>query len=128
MNIKIATVGLAHPFEVGYDQAENLLATTVRTLEEQGISCTIHMDPIVRDDPAVSRWYDITKRIVCDIDERISLHDFRMVPGFTHTNLIFDIAVPFENKIPEDKLKNLIGSKISEIDSTFFTVITIDRI
>jgi len=99
-----------------------------RLFEEQGISCTIHMDPIVRDDPAVSRWYDITKRIVCDIDERISLHDFRMVPGFTHTNLIFDIAVPFENKIPEDKLKNLIGSKISEIDSTFFTVITIDRI
>lgn len=39
MNIKIATVGLAHPFEVGYDNAENLLATTVKTLEAEGISC-----------------------------------------------------------------------------------------
>ena len=39
MNIKIATVGLAHPFEVGYDNAENLLATTVKTLEKEGISC-----------------------------------------------------------------------------------------
>ncbi|MBE6581588.1 MAG: cation transporter [Ruminococcaceae bacterium] len=99
-----------------------------RLFEEQGISCTIHMDPIVRDDPAVSRWYDITKRIVKEIDPRISLHDFRMVPGFTHTNLIFDIAVPFENTTPESELKSLIGAKISQIDNTYFTVITIDRV
>ena len=39
MKIKIATVGLAHPFEVGYDNAENLLAATVKTLEKEGIDC-----------------------------------------------------------------------------------------
>lgn len=99
-----------------------------RLYEEHAISCTIHMDPIVRDDPEVSRWYDITKRIVTDLDPRISLHDFRMVPGFTHTNLIFDIAVPFEIKTPESELKTAIGTEISKIDSTYFTVITIDRV
>ena len=99
-----------------------------RLYDEQGISCTIHMDPIVRDDPAVSRWYDIAKRIVTELDPRITLHDFRMVPGFTHTNLIFDIAVPFENKTPESELKATIGARIAEVDNTYFTVITIDRI
>lgn len=99
-----------------------------RLYEEEQISCTIHMDPIVRDDAEVTRWYDITKRVLAEIDPTIGLHDFRMVPGFTHTNLIFDIAVPFENKTPELELKSEIGARISAIDETYFTVITVDRI
>ena len=99
-----------------------------RLYEEEQISCTIHMDPIVRDDAEVTRWYEITKQVLAEIDPAIGLHDFRMVPGFTHTNLIFDIAVPFENKTPEQELKSEIGARICAIDETYFTVITVDRI
>ena len=59
---------------------------------------------------------------------KYALHDFRIVPGPTHTNLIFDIAVPFEIRTPEHLLKEEIDSKIRAIDPTYFTVITIDRI
>ncbi len=95
--------------------------------EEAHIDCTIHMDPVIRDDPEVTKWQEITKKLLAEIDPRIGLHDFRMVPGFTHTNLIFDIAVPFEIKTTPAKLKELIGDKVAAIDDTYFTVITVDR-
>ena len=99
-----------------------------RLAEEQHIACTIHMDPIVTDDEEVNKWLAIAKRAVGEIDARIELHDFRIVPGLTHTNLIFDIAVPFEIKTPERELKEAIDAKIRAIDPTYFTVITVDRI
>ena len=99
-----------------------------RLAEEAHVICTIHMDPIIRDDPEVRKWQEITKRIVAEIDPRIGVHDFRMVPGFTHTNLIFDIAVPFEIKTAPEELQELIGKRISEVDGTYFTVITVDRV
>ncbi len=98
-----------------------------RLAEEVHIDCTIHMDPVIRDDPEVAKWQEITQEILAEIDPRIGLHDFRMVPGFTHTNLIFDIAVPFELKTAPEELKNEIGERIAAIDDTYFTVITVDR-
>jgi hypothetical protein len=82
----------------------------------------------VTDDPLLDEWRERLIALAAALDKRLQIHDFRMVPGFTHTNLIFDIAVPFENNTPEDELKSLIGARISQIDNTYFTVITIDRI
>ena len=98
-----------------------------RLAEELHIACTIHMDPIVTDDEEVNKWLDIAREAVAAVDARIELHDFRIVPGLTHTNLIFDIAVPFEIKTPERELKDLIDTKIRAVDPAYFTVITVDR-
>jgi len=98
-----------------------------RLLDEEHISCTIHMDPIVTDDEEVNRWLATVKAAVAEVNSEIALHDFRIVPGLTHTNLIFDIAVPFEVKTPEQTLKEEIDRKIRAIDPTYFTVITVDR-
>ena len=98
-----------------------------RRLFEEHITCTIHMDPIVTDNAEVTHWRNAVKSAVAEIDARIDVHDFRMVPGQTHTNLIFDVAVPFEVEIPEHTLKEQINGRVQALDPTYFTVITVDR-
>ena len=98
-----------------------------RLSDEEQISCTVHMDPIVTDDEEVNKWLATVKAAVAEVNSEIELHDFRIVPGLTHTNLIFDIAVPFEIKTPEQTLKEEIDAKIRSIDPSYFTVITVDR-
>ena len=55
------------------------------------------------------------------------MHDFRFVEGVTHSNLIFDVTVPFEVKESDDEIKRRISLKISEKHPNYFTVLTIDR-
>lgn len=99
-----------------------------RLLEEEHIECTIHMDPIITDDAEIDKWHAMAKQAVEEIDPRIQIHDFRVVPGLTHTNLIFDIAVPFEIKMPDKELKDAVAATISAADATHFCVITVDRV
>ncbi|MBO5326837.1 MAG: cation transporter [Clostridia bacterium] len=99
-----------------------------RLFEEAGIECTIHLDPIITDDERVVRWRETVSGIVKKIDERLQIHDFRMVPGATHTNLIFDVAAPFEVPMSDAELKKQIATAVFAQDPTYFTVITIDRV
>lgn len=98
-----------------------------RLYNELGIQATIHMDPIVTDDEQVNALRERVKAALKEIDERIGMHDFRFVAGQTHSNLIFDVTVPFEIKESDEKIKELISSKISELDPSYFTVLTVDR-
>ena len=99
-----------------------------RTLKEK-LSCeaTIHMDPVVTDDEAINELKAVVCTLVKDIDERVTIHDFRMVSGPTHTNLIFDVAVPFSIKMTDEQIKEKIGQLVSEYNSSYFTVITVDK-
>ena len=98
-----------------------------RLAEEENIIATIHMDPIVTNDPLVTELRDKVTALIKGMDERLSLHDFRMVKGSTHSNLIFDVAVPFEIKTDTNELKTAIDAAVKTIDETYCTVITIDR-
>ena len=98
-----------------------------RLRKECGIEATIHMDPIVTDDEQVNALRKKITDAVHRIDERICIHDFRCVVGETHTNLIFDIAVPFEVKMTEEEVRRAVAQKASEIDPSYFTVVTVDR-
>ena len=98
-----------------------------RLFVEQGIRTTIHMDPIVTDDEKVSALRILVAKAVKEIDMRLTIHDFRYVEGITHSNLIFDVTVPFEIKDTNDRIKELVSNKIAEIDPNYFAVITIDR-
>jgi len=94
---------------------------------ELGIQSNIHMDPIVTNDAEVSHMREVTRGLVKEIDERLDIHDFRFVRGVTHTNLIFDISAPFELKMSDNDLKKEIDRRISQHNSEYFTVTTIDR-
>lgn len=91
------------------------------------IMMTIHLDPIVIDDPVVNELHQKVVSAVKQIDENVSVHDFRVVFGTTHSNLIFDVSVPFDCKIPPETIKNEIDAKVKQIDSTYNTVVTVDR-
>ena len=88
---------------------------------------TIHLDPIVTDDEQVNELRRRVAELVKEIDERLSIHDFRFVPGHTHSNLLFDVCAPFEVKMCDRELKDKVSAAVSRIDANYFAVITIDR-
>lgn len=103
------------------DNIEQKLATTL------GCQAVIHMDPVVVDDEATDQMRRLVKLIVKSVDETLSMHDFRMVPGTTHTNLIFDVVLPFEVPMTEEEVKEIISEKVRELPGNHYAVIQIDR-
>ncbi len=95
--------------------------------EKLGIACTIHMDPIVTDDEDVNRLKNILFETMRENALNYKIHDFRTVIGNTHTNLIFDVVLPFDEEIKENELKEKICSLISEKHPDYYCVITVDR-
>ena len=98
-----------------------------RICRECGIRATIHMDPIVTDDAAVNALRDVVLAEVRAVDPSLSIHDFRFVAGPTHSNLIFDLAVPFECPRSNEELRRAVSSRLSRLDPSYFSVITVDR-
>ena len=98
-----------------------------RIEEELGIRCTIHLDPIAVNDEEVNRLRDIALKAVKTVDERITIHDFRAVIGATHTNVIFDIVLPFESKLSPSEACDMIQKSIGLENDNIYSVITVDR-
>ena len=99
-----------------------------RLAVECGIEATVHMDPIAIHDPRVSELRAYAEAIVLGFDDRLRIHDFRIVPGETHTNLIFDIAAPFELALTNAELRSRVADTIHERNRHLFAVITVDRV
>ena len=98
-----------------------------RIFTELDIQCTIHLDPINLNDETVAALREIALQGVKNVDEKISIHDFRVVTGVTHTNLIFDIVLPFESKLSPFDAKHEIEKEINGLRNDLFCVITVDR-
>ncbi len=95
--------------------------------EKLGCDAVIHMDPIVTDDEKVISLREIVVETVRSVDERLSIHDFRVVTGPTHTNVIFDAVVPYDVKLSDREVRERIATAISGVNETYFAVINIDR-
>lgn len=90
-----------------------------------GIFLVIHMDPVDADNPMTVKLKKMAEEILAGLDERLSLHDFRIVDAGNQINIIFDLVVPREyTKVRQDELKQKIYQKIREQDSRYFCVIT----
>ena len=122
-SLHIEVDGSANIFDV-HDAIDNVER---RISSELGVICTIHMDPIVTDDKRVCELREQVLALVREIDQRLNIHDFRFVEGPTHTNIIFDIAVPFEVAIPEEEIIESARQKVSSLDENYFSVILVDR-
>ena len=94
--------------------------------EKLNIMASIHMDPVEVDNPLVIKYKQLVTDIIEEIDPELSFHDFRIVTGPTHTNLIFDLVITHDYIGSTKELKNKIQSKIKEKDDNLFTVISID--
>ncbi|NLO99576.1 MAG: cation transporter [Clostridiaceae bacterium] len=91
------------------------------------VNTVIHMDPIVTDDESINDLRRKVDEIVRGIDDKLSMHDFRVVMGKTHSNLIFDVLLPPSFDSCETELRKTIDEEIKKIDTTFNSVITLDR-
>ena len=89
---------------------------------------TIHMDPIVINDAKINEAKASVEKIVKEINENYSIHDFRMTDGGKRINLIFDLVIPRDDKIDKDALRKEIIEKIKKIDSKYYAVFTIEHL
>lgn len=95
-------------------------------LEKDGLHVVIHFDPIVTSDERVGDMRRWLSQAVKGVDAALSIHDLRMVPGPTHTNLIFDCVVPPGFAMSELEIKQAIKRLVRQKDPTYFCVITVE--
>ncbi len=96
--------------------------------EKLGIELVIHMDPIDTNSEEIRNTKEDVKKVLAEIDGRITFHDFRMTPiAKAKTNLIFDIVLPSDITENDSEITSLISEKIKKINETYCTVITVDR-
>lgn len=96
--------------------------------EKFDVNLVVHMDPIDTDDKAIASAREKMINILKEINEKLTLHDFRMTPaGDTCTNLIFDVVIPSHFTLSERALNDIICQKALEVDKTYVCVITFDR-
>jgi len=95
---------------------------------DMGCLTTIHMDPVVTSDERVTKLKETCTDIVKAIGVKLTLHDFRVVFGETHTNLIFDVVIPYDFALEDEEVTKLIQTKIWEtIGNDYFAVINVDK-
>ena len=87
----------------------------------------IHMDPVVVGDPTVMALHQQVAALVKTIDPRITIHDFRMVPGQTHTNLIFDAVIPFDERLTRQQVADRIRQMVSEMEGDYRAVVKVEN-
>ena len=95
--------------------------------EKLGCEAVIHMDPIVTDDGVTQETRERVAALVRCIDDSISIHDFRMVAGPTHTNVIFDAVVPFQFRLTDTEVTEKIKTAVRALDGNYFAVVNVER-
>ena len=85
------------------------------------------MDPVVVGDPQVDALHEKVAALVRTIDPRITIHDFRIVPGATHTNLIFDAVIPFDERLTRPQVAAQICQLVQGLDGRYRAVVKIEN-
>lgn len=95
--------------------------------DELGCIAVIHMDPVETDNEVTNEIKEKISQAMAEFDDKITIHDFRVVPGTSHTNVIFDAVVPHEIKKTDMEISNEISDFISEKFMHYNAVVNIDR-
>lgn len=107
-----------------HDTIDNIERELRETL---GCHAVIHMDPVMTRDEATAQYSRMVREIVARLDPALTIHDFRIVKGPTHTNLIFDVVVPFGFRMTDEEVAAAIKSSIAGLEGNFFAVVEIDK-
>lgn len=123
-----ATVHVEMPSDLNVMVGHNIIDDIENDVKkEMGIDLTIHYDPIEVNNERVTELKEITENVVRKVNPELSIHDFRIVDGPMHTNLIFDVVIPYGFKESPKEIISEISSQISEINSSYFTVIKVEH-
>ena len=108
------------------NQSHDLIDNIERIIKEKHhIELVIHMDPIDIHSEDVKEYKDIVTSVLTEYSSKVSFHDFRIVKGDTHTNIIFDCVIPFDMKDKKDEIKKVVQNELSK-HGPLFVVINFD--
>lgn len=96
-------------------------------LRDMGIAIVLHYDPVTTNDEATEKAKSIVMSTIGKIDSSLTIHDFRIVPGVTHTNVLFDLVVPHEYNEDEKSISQKVSNEVAKIDPHYILVIHVDR-
>lgn len=115
-------VDSSESINVSHDMIDNI----ERDFSYMNLNLVIHMDPVDIHDEVVMNLKKVVSKIIDEIDPELKFHDFRIVKGITHTNVLFDIVVPNKYQLSNDEIKEEIDKKLLAYDDKLRTVITFD--
>lgn len=119
-----AEVDASVDVSISHDIIDNIEHEFMRN---DNINLVIHMDPIDLKCEETKKLREEAAIILANIDESLKYHDFRIVKGPSHTNIIFDVVVPIKFKISNEELKSMIDKEFKNLDEKYNTVITVDQ-
>ena len=107
-----------------HDMIDNL---EKRIKDELHVEFVVHMDPVKTDDPLITKMKKIIADALLPLDGVDNIHDFRIVPGPTHTNIIFDVVLVADCSLSEKEITGIAAEAARSVDNDFYVVITFDH-
>ena len=98
-----------------------------RIKDELHVEFVVHMDPVKTDDPLITKMKKIIADALLPLDGVDNIHDFRIVPGPTHTNIIFDVVLAADCSLSEKEITGIAAEAARSVDNDFYVVITFDH-
>lgn len=95
--------------------------------EQEGIRLVIHLDPVVTGDPRAQILQEQVRAKVKGVYPQAAIHDFRVVWGVTHSNIVFDVAAPFSLRDSDREIEAKVTAEIQKLDPSYRVVLTVDR-
>lgn len=95
--------------------------------EKLGCHAVIHMDPLKQNDVETDKLKELVLKVVSAIDDRLTIHDFRIVQGPTHTNIIFDVVTPYQFPLSDQELKQKISAMLRQENPSYYVSIDVDK-
>lgn len=128
VNRLFASVHVEVDCRVDVMKSHDMIDNIEREIKEGlGVELVIHMDPIRTDDPLTNELKAFMKEALKEIHPALSLHDFRVVSGETHTNLVFDVVVPHRVELNNDQILEMLKEAVKRSYSFCYLVVTFDR-
>lgn len=107
-----------------HDMIDNIERSLSRDLK---IHLVVHMDPLETEDPLTIKLNDKISDILTNLDGVVGFHDLRVVAGYTHSNVVFDIVVSPDCKLTQADITKYVEDQLQLMDKTYYAVITFDK-
>ena len=109
---------------ISHDLLDNIERDFAKDLN---VHLTCHLEPLAINDPETNQLKQGIHDIIKGLDENLNTHDFRVVQGVSHTNVIFDVVIPYGVKYTEQDIKALVENYLKTYEKTYYAVIEFDR-
>ena len=128
VNRLFASVHVEVDYKVDVMKSHDMVDNIERDVKKSmGIELVIHMDPIKRDDPVTNELKEFIKKALKAIHKDLTLHDFRVVSGDTHMNVIFDVVVPYHLKLENNEILQELKKQVDQKYDACYLVVTFDK-